>query len=116
MIGAHPLPEQQQDPVMFEGAARETGLPEQPARPAGGGAAEGAGYGDGQQAAQFLETVNQTRDGDHFSESLTLTGNVPEKKDVKQKDDQKFTYIREVSGEIQFPVCVNRDHTGARNP
>ncbi|XP_014826694.1 PREDICTED: interferon regulatory factor 3-like isoform X1 [Poecilia mexicana] len=66
VIGAHPLPGQQQDPVMFEGAARETGLPEQPARPAGGGAAEGGGYGDGQQAAQFLETVNQTRDGDHF--------------------------------------------------
>ncbi|XP_014877368.1 interferon regulatory factor 3-like, partial [Poecilia latipinna] len=66
VIGAHPLPGQQQDPVMFEGAARETGLPEQPARPAGGGAAEGGSYGDGQQAAQFLETVNQTRDGDHF--------------------------------------------------
>uniref|UniRef100_A0A3B5L3P1 IRF tryptophan pentad repeat domain-containing protein n=1 Tax=Xiphophorus couchianus TaxID=32473 RepID=A0A3B5L3P1_9TELE len=68
VIGAHPLPGQQQDPVMFEGAARETGLPEQPARPAGGVTAEGAG--DGQQAAQFLETVNQTRDGDHFSESM----------------------------------------------
>uniref|UniRef100_A0A3B5KXN1 IRF tryptophan pentad repeat domain-containing protein n=1 Tax=Xiphophorus couchianus TaxID=32473 RepID=A0A3B5KXN1_9TELE len=80
VIGAHPLPGQQQDPVMFEGAARETGLPEQPARPAGGVTAEGAG--DGQQAAQFLETVNQTRDGDHFSESLTLTGNIPEKRDV----------------------------------
>ncbi|XP_054913981.1 interferon regulatory factor 3 [Poeciliopsis prolifica] len=66
LIGALPLPGQQQDPVMFEGAAREAGLPEQPAGPAGGAAAEGAGYGDGQQAAQFLETVNQTRDGDHF--------------------------------------------------
>ncbi|KAM4715371.1 interferon regulatory factor 3 isoform 2-T2 [Anableps anableps] len=64
LIGAHPLPGQQQDPVMFKGAARETGLPEQPAFPVGG--AEGAGYGDGQQAAQFLETMNQTRDGDHF--------------------------------------------------
>lgn len=64
VIGALPLPGQQQDPVMFEGAAREAGLPEQPARPVGG--AEGAGYDDGQHTAHFLETVNQTRDGDHF--------------------------------------------------
>uniref|UniRef100_M4AH44 Interferon regulatory factor 3 n=1 Tax=Xiphophorus maculatus TaxID=8083 RepID=M4AH44_XIPMA len=71
VIGAHPLPGQQQDPVMFEGAARETGLPEQPARPAGGVTAEGAG--DGQQAAQFLETVNQTRDGDHFKTDFRVT-------------------------------------------
>lgn len=66
MIGVLQLPGQQQDPVMFEGAAHEAGLPEQPARPVGG--AEGEGYDNGQHAAHFLETVNQTRDGDHFSE------------------------------------------------
>ncbi|MEQ2290146.1 hypothetical protein AMECASPLE_000547 [Ameca splendens] len=60
VIGAHPLPGQQQDPVMCEGAARETGLPEQPAHPVRG--AQGVGYGDGQHAAQFLQTMNQTRD------------------------------------------------------
>uniref|UniRef100_A0A3Q3AX80 Interferon regulatory factor 3 n=1 Tax=Kryptolebias marmoratus TaxID=37003 RepID=A0A3Q3AX80_KRYMA len=65
VIGGHPLPGQQQDPVMFEGAASETGLSEQPACPMGG--AVGGGYDDGQYAAQFLQTVNKTRDGDSFS-------------------------------------------------
>ncbi|XP_038132486.1 interferon regulatory factor 3 [Cyprinodon tularosa] len=64
LIGAHQLPGQQQDPVMFQGAACETGLPEQPAHPVGG--AEGPGFGDGQQAEQFLQTMYQTRDGDNF--------------------------------------------------
>ncbi|XP_012718526.2 interferon regulatory factor 3 isoform X1 [Fundulus heteroclitus] len=71
VIGAHPLPGQQQHPVMFELAAREAGLPEQPAGPAGG--AEGAGYGDGQHAEQFLQTVNQTRDGAHFKTEFKVS-------------------------------------------
>lgn len=71
MIGGHPLPGQQQDPVMFERAAGETGLPEQPACPMGG--AVGGGYDDGQYAEQFLQTVNKTRAGDSFSKLGGLT-------------------------------------------
>uniref|UniRef100_A0A3Q1BS07 IRF tryptophan pentad repeat domain-containing protein n=1 Tax=Amphiprion ocellaris TaxID=80972 RepID=A0A3Q1BS07_AMPOC len=62
-IGGCALPGQQQYPVTFEGAAGETGLPEQPARPIGGAV---GGACDGQLAAQFLHTMNKTRDGDNF--------------------------------------------------
>ncbi|XP_037546916.1 interferon regulatory factor 3 [Nematolebias whitei] len=71
VIGGHPLPGQQQDPVMFERAAGETGLPEQPACPMGG--AVGGGYDDGQYAEQFLQTVNKTRDGDSFKTYFRIT-------------------------------------------
>ncbi|XP_017273961.1 interferon regulatory factor 3 isoform X2 [Kryptolebias marmoratus] len=71
VIGGHPLPGQQQDPVMFEGAASETGLSEQPACPMGG--AVGGGYDDGQYAAQFLQTVNKTRDGDSFKTHFRIS-------------------------------------------
>lgn len=49
---------------MYEGAVTEAGLPEQPAHPIGG--AEGGAY-DEQLAAQFLQTMQKTRDGDNFS-------------------------------------------------
>uniref|UniRef100_A0A3P8SP20 Interferon regulatory factor 3 n=1 Tax=Amphiprion percula TaxID=161767 RepID=A0A3P8SP20_AMPPE len=62
-IGGCALPGQQQYPVTFEGAAGETGLPEQPARPMGGAV---GGACDGQLVAQFLHTMNKTRDGDNF--------------------------------------------------
>lgn len=63
-IGGHPLPGQQQYPVMYEGAVTEAGLPEQPAHPIGG--AEGGAY-DEQLAAHFLQTMQKTSDGDNFS-------------------------------------------------
>ena len=59
------MPGQQQDPVTFEAAASETGLPEQPACPVR--EAEGGAYDDGQFAAQFLHTMHKTGDGDNFS-------------------------------------------------
>ncbi|XP_013863753.1 interferon regulatory factor 3 [Austrofundulus limnaeus] len=71
VIGGHPLPGQQRDPVTFEGAAGETGLPEQPVCPMEG--AEGGGYQDGQYAAQFLQTVNETREGDSFKTHFRIT-------------------------------------------
>lgn len=63
-IGGHSLPGQQQYPVMYEGAVTEAGLPEQPAHPIGG--AEGGAY-DEQLAAQFLQTMQKTSNGDNFS-------------------------------------------------
>ena len=65
VIGGYALPGQQQYPVTFEGAGSETGLPEQPAHPVGGAV---GGACDGQLAEQFLHTMNQTNNGDHFSE------------------------------------------------
>uniref|UniRef100_A0A3Q1FM28 Interferon regulatory factor 3 n=1 Tax=Acanthochromis polyacanthus TaxID=80966 RepID=A0A3Q1FM28_9TELE len=63
VIGGCALPGQQQYPVMFEGAACETGLPEQPAHPMEGAV---GGACDGQLVAQFLHTMKETRDGDNF--------------------------------------------------
>ncbi|KAM9716533.1 interferon regulatory factor 3 isoform 1-T1 [Menidia menidia] len=71
VIGGHPLPGQQQDPVAFEGAASETGLPEQPACPVR--EAEGGAYDDGQFAAQFLHTMHKTGDGDNFKTQFRIT-------------------------------------------
>ncbi|XP_054605150.2 interferon regulatory factor 3 isoform X1 [Nothobranchius furzeri] len=71
VIGGHPLPGQQQDPVIFEGAFCETGLPEQPARVVVG--AVGGDGDDWQYAAQFLNTVNKTRDGDSFKTHFRIT-------------------------------------------
>ncbi len=59
VIGGCALPGQQQYPVMFEGAAGEAGLPEQPARPMEG--AVGGAY-NGQLAEQFLLSMSKTRD------------------------------------------------------
>lgn len=73
MIGGHPLPGQQQDPVMFVGAASETGLPEQPACPVKG--AVGGAYDDGQIATHFLQTMHRTGDGDNFSKLVDAAGN-----------------------------------------
>ncbi|XP_026207930.1 interferon regulatory factor 3 isoform X2 [Anabas testudineus] len=70
LIGGHPLPGQQQYPVMFEGAGSEAGLPEQPAHPMGG--AEGGDCG-GQLAEQFLHTMNKTRDGENFKTEFRIT-------------------------------------------
>uniref|UniRef100_A0A1A7WZ38 Interferon regulatory factor 3 n=1 Tax=Iconisemion striatum TaxID=60296 RepID=A0A1A7WZ38_9TELE len=71
VIGGHPLPGQQQDPVIFVGAVCETGLPEQP--PCVMVGAVGGDYDDGQYAAQFLSTVNKTRDGDSFKTQFRIT-------------------------------------------
>lgn len=70
VIGPPALPGQQQHPVTFGGAAGETGLPEQPARPMGGAV---GGACDEQLAARFLDTVNKTRDGDHFRTQFRIT-------------------------------------------
>uniref|UniRef100_A0A3P8NWZ8 IRF tryptophan pentad repeat domain-containing protein n=1 Tax=Astatotilapia calliptera TaxID=8154 RepID=A0A3P8NWZ8_ASTCA len=69
-IGGHPLPGQQQYPVMYEGAVTEAGLPEQPAHPIGG--AEGGAY-DEQLAAQFLQTMQKTSDGDNFRTQFKIS-------------------------------------------
>ncbi|KAM4524286.1 interferon regulatory factor 3 [Odontesthes bonariensis] len=71
VIGGHPLPGQQQDPVTFEAAASETGLPEQPACPVR--EAEGGAYDDGQFAAQFLHTMHKTGDGDNFKTQFRIS-------------------------------------------
>uniref|UniRef100_A0A673ART9 IRF tryptophan pentad repeat domain-containing protein n=1 Tax=Sphaeramia orbicularis TaxID=375764 RepID=A0A673ART9_9TELE len=60
--GGHVLRGQQQYPVPFEGAVGEAGLPEQPAHPMEG--AVGGACSD--HAEQFLHTMSQTNDGDHF--------------------------------------------------
>uniref|UniRef100_H2LQS1 Interferon regulatory factor 3 n=1 Tax=Oryzias latipes TaxID=8090 RepID=H2LQS1_ORYLA len=60
LIGGPPLPGQQQDPVMFVGAAGETGLPEQPACPPS--RAEGGVDGD-EATALFMDTMHRTQDG-----------------------------------------------------
>lgn len=70
MIGAHALPGQQQYPVTFEGAVSEAGLPEQPAHPMVGAVGEACG---GQFVEQFLDTMNKTKDGDHFSKLKHVT-------------------------------------------
>uniref|UniRef100_A0A673ANR1 Interferon regulatory factor 3 n=1 Tax=Sphaeramia orbicularis TaxID=375764 RepID=A0A673ANR1_9TELE len=62
VIGGHVLRGQQQYPVPFEGAVGEAGLPEQPAHPMEG--AVGGACSD--HAEQFLHTMSQTNDGDHF--------------------------------------------------
>uniref|UniRef100_A0A3Q2VY14 Interferon regulatory factor 3 n=1 Tax=Haplochromis burtoni TaxID=8153 RepID=A0A3Q2VY14_HAPBU len=69
-IGGHPLPGQQQYPVMYKGAVTEAGLPEQPAHPIGG--AEGGAY-DEQLAAQFLQTMQKTSDGDNFRTQFKIS-------------------------------------------
>lgn len=68
VIGAQAFPGQQQYPVRFEGAVVEAGLPEQPPCPM-----EGAVGGSCDRAVQFLQTMNQTRDGDGFSELMDDT-------------------------------------------
>ncbi|XP_024140653.1 interferon regulatory factor 3 [Oryzias melastigma] len=60
LIGGHPLPGQQQDPVMFVGAASETGLPEQPACPPN--RAEGGADGD-EATVNFMDIMHKTGDG-----------------------------------------------------
>ncbi|XP_004571455.1 interferon regulatory factor 3 isoform X1 [Maylandia zebra] len=69
-IGGHSLPGQQQYPVMYEGAVTEAGLPEQPAHPIGG--AEGGAY-DEQLAAQFLQTMQKTSNGDNFRTQFKIS-------------------------------------------
>ncbi|XP_061563896.1 interferon regulatory factor 3 [Cololabis saira] len=66
VIGGHPLPGQQQDPVMFSGAASETGLPGQPACPVQGDV--GGAY-----ATHFLQTMHKTGDGDNFKTEFKIT-------------------------------------------
>lgn len=62
VIGVQAFPGQQQYPVMFECAAVEAGLPEQPACPM-----EGAvGGASDEVVKQFLQTINQTNDVDSF--------------------------------------------------
>lgn len=69
VIGGHALPGQQQYPVMFEGAAGEAGLPEQPACPME--EAVGGAY-DGHLVEQFLDTMTKTSDGDHFKTEFRM--------------------------------------------
>ncbi|KAM9837142.1 interferon regulatory factor 3 [Aulostomus maculatus] len=69
VIGGHALPGQQQCPVTFEGAVSEAGLPEQPAHPM-----EGAvGGACSELVEQFLDTMNKTKDGDHFKTQFRIT-------------------------------------------
>ncbi|XP_028331811.1 interferon regulatory factor 3 [Gouania willdenowi] len=70
VIGAHPLPGQQQYPVMVEGAACEAGLPEQPAHPMG---EDVGGAIDEQFVAQFQQTMSNTSDRDHFKTQFRVT-------------------------------------------
>ncbi|KAK5850771.1 hypothetical protein PBY51_001618 [Eleginops maclovinus] len=67
VIGCYALPGQQQYPVMYEG---EAGLPEQPAGPIEGAV---GGACDGQFAEQFLHSMNNTRDGDHFKTHFRIS-------------------------------------------
>ncbi|XP_054454495.1 interferon regulatory factor 3 [Anoplopoma fimbria] len=64
---AHPLPGQQQYPVLFQGAVSEAGLPEQPAHPMGEGA------NDGQLAEQFLHTINMTSNRENFRTQFRIS-------------------------------------------
>ncbi|KAM6963605.1 interferon regulatory factor 3 [Tautogolabrus adspersus] len=63
VIGAQAFPGQQQYPVTFEGAVKETGLPEQPVYPMEGAV---GGASDGELVEQFLQTMTQTIDGNSF--------------------------------------------------
>ncbi|XP_059180636.1 interferon regulatory factor 3 [Centropristis striata] len=70
VIGGHALPEQQQYPVMCEGAVSEAGLPEQPAHPMEEAV---GGDCDEQLVEQFLDSVNKTRVDDNFKTSFKVT-------------------------------------------
>nr|XP_043869991.1 interferon regulatory factor 3 [Solea senegalensis]XP_043869992.1 interferon regulatory factor 3 [Solea senegalensis]XP_043869993.1 interferon regulatory factor 3 [Solea senegalensis] len=70
VIGGHTLLGQQQYPVTVAGAVGGSGLPEQPACPVEGGV---GGACDGQLAEQFLHTMSQTKDGDHFKTQFRIT-------------------------------------------
>ncbi|XP_030610193.1 interferon regulatory factor 3 isoform X2 [Archocentrus centrarchus] len=100
-IGGHPLPGQQQYPVMYEGAVSEAGLPEQPAHPIGG--AEGGAY-DEQLAAQFLQTMNKTRDGDnfrtHFRISVYYRGVKVSEQVVENEAGVHLVYRTDLSGTV----------------
>ncbi|XP_028287344.1 interferon regulatory factor 3 isoform X2 [Parambassis ranga] len=69
-IGGHPLPGQQQYPVTFKGAVCETGLPEQPAHPM---EEDVGGACDEQLAAHFIDTLRETRAGDHFKTQFKVS-------------------------------------------
>lgn len=66
VIGAQAFPGQQQYPVVFEGAAMEAGLPEQPVCPI-----EGA-VGGAFDEELFLQTMNQTKDGNSFKTQFRI--------------------------------------------
>nr|XP_057918720.1 interferon regulatory factor 3 isoform X1 [Doryrhamphus excisus] len=70
VIGGQALPGQQPYPVALEGAVGEARLPEQPAHPMAG--AMGGAYG-GQYAVQFLDTVNKTKEGNHFKTQFRIS-------------------------------------------
>uniref|UniRef100_A0A3P9KY74 Interferon regulatory factor 3 n=1 Tax=Oryzias latipes TaxID=8090 RepID=A0A3P9KY74_ORYLA len=69
LIGGPSLPGQQQDPVMFVGAAGETGLPEQPACPPS--RAEGGVDGD-EATALFMDTMHRTQDGNSIKTQFRI--------------------------------------------
>ncbi|XP_061823717.1 interferon regulatory factor 3 [Nerophis lumbriciformis] len=70
VIGGHALPGRQPYPVALEGAVCEAGLPQQPVRPMT--PAEGGVCG-GQFAVQFLDTVNKTKEGNHFKTQYRIS-------------------------------------------
>uniref|UniRef100_A0A3Q4H5X3 Interferon regulatory factor 3 n=1 Tax=Neolamprologus brichardi TaxID=32507 RepID=A0A3Q4H5X3_NEOBR len=98
-IGGHPLPGQQQYPVMYEGAVTEAGLPEQPAHPIGG--AEGGAY-DEQLAAQFLQTMQKTRDNfkTQFKISVYYRGVKVLEQMVENEAGVRLVYRTDLNGTV----------------
>ncbi|XP_008281504.1 interferon regulatory factor 3 isoform X2 [Stegastes partitus] len=101
VIGGCALPGQQQYPVTFEGADGETGLPEQPARPMEGAV---GGACDGQLAAQFLHTMNKTKDGDNFKTQFRISvyyrGVMVSEQTVENEAGIRLVYSPELKGTV----------------
>ncbi|XP_026171851.1 interferon regulatory factor 3 isoform X1 [Mastacembelus armatus] len=101
VIGGHPLPGQQQYPVMFEGAGGEAGLPEQPAHPIVGAVGGACG---GEFAEQFLHTMNKARDGDnfrtHFRISVYYRGVKVSEQVVENEAGIRLVYRPELVGTV----------------
>uniref|UniRef100_A0A7N8YNT6 Interferon regulatory factor 3 n=1 Tax=Mastacembelus armatus TaxID=205130 RepID=A0A7N8YNT6_9TELE len=96
VIGGHPLPGQQQYPVMFEGAGGEAGLPEQPAHPIVGAVGGACG---GEFAEQFLHTMNKARDGDNFS-TYIYRNTVVSEQVVENEAGIRLVYRPELVGTV----------------
>ncbi|XP_069373543.1 interferon regulatory factor 3 [Paralichthys olivaceus] len=101
VIGGYALPGQQQYPVTLEGAGSETGLPEQPAHPAGGAVGGACG---GQLVEQFLHTMNQSNDGDHFKTQFRVSvyyrGLKVMEHEVVNEAGLRLVYSPEVTGTL----------------
>ncbi|XP_065805962.1 interferon regulatory factor 3 isoform X1 [Labrus bergylta] len=101
VIGAQAFPGQQQYPVTFEGAVKETGLPEQPVYPMGGAA---GGACDGELVEQFLQTMTQTNDGNSIKTNFRIIvyyrGVKVSEQMVENEAGFRLVYRPELSGTV----------------